>query len=164
MRSTTTTRLKMLFLDLGTRYRHVREGRNTQADFFFLGGGGGEGGKRETFLGKECFPAKSVAPFLLCVPNHQRWYAKMEAQSECVTDFCTFGAQICDAQPVLIDKISASELSWKFVKSALLVGYVCVSFPLFIWRQRREFFPSRIAHTFFPPEVFAKKELQPILW
>ena len=35
--------------------------------------------------------------------------------------FCMFGADLY-AQSVLVDKISASELSRKFIKSALLVG------------------------------------------
>ena len=35
--------------------------------------------------------------------------------------FCTFGADSC-AQSVLINKLSASELSRKFIKGALLVG------------------------------------------
>ena len=35
---------------------------------------------------------------------------------------CTFGADL-HAQSVLIDRISASEFSRKFIKSALLVGY-----------------------------------------
>ena len=38
------------------------------------------------------------------------------------TRFCTFGTNL-HAQSVLINKISASELSRKFIKSALLVGY-----------------------------------------
>ncbi len=37
------------------------------------------------------------------------------------TRFCTFGADLC-AQSVLINKNSSSELSRKFIKSALLVG------------------------------------------
>ena len=36
--------------------------------------------------------------------------------------FCTFGSDL-HAQSVLIDEISASELSRKFIKSELLVGY-----------------------------------------
>ncbi len=39
----------------------------------------------------------------------------------CIYVFCTFGADLY-AQSVLINKISASELSRKFMKSALLVG------------------------------------------
>ncbi len=42
--------------------------------------------------------------------------------------FCTFGINLC-AQAVLINKISASEISSKFIKSALLVG--CLFFFLF---------------------------------
>ncbi len=38
------------------------------------------------------------------------------------THFCTFGTDVY-AQSVLINKISALELSRKFTKSALLVGY-----------------------------------------
>ncbi len=34
---------------------------------------------------------------------------------------CTFGVDLY-AQSVLINKFSASKLSWKFIKSALLVG------------------------------------------
>ncbi len=48
----------------------------------------------------------------------------MEAQSECLHVaymFLTFGADL-HAQSVLINKISASELRQKFIKSALLVG------------------------------------------
>ncbi len=65
------------------------------------------------------------------VPNHQRWCAKMEAQSEhiCIayTCFCTFPTDLY-AQSVIINKISASELSRKFIKSALLVGHLlCLS-------------------------------------
>ncbi len=48
----------------------------------------------------------------------------MEAQLEYAshTHFCTFGTDLY-AQSVLIDKISASEFSRKFItKSALLVG------------------------------------------
>ncbi len=37
------------------------------------------------------------------------------------TRFCTFGADL-HAQSVLINKISASEISRKFINSALLVG------------------------------------------
>ena len=48
-------------------------------------------------------------------PNHQRWYAKMEAQSEHVhiayRFFCTSGGDL-HAQSVLVNKISASELRW----------------------------------------------------
>ena len=50
---------------------------------------------------------------------------KMEAQLEYIhnayTFFCTFGADLY-AQSVFINKISALELSWKFIKGALMVG------------------------------------------
>ncbi len=58
-------------------------------------------------------------------PNHQRWHAKWELSRNAYTlhtRFCTFRADLL-AQSVLISKISASELSRKFVKSALLVGH-----------------------------------------
>ena len=61
-------------------------------------------------------------------PNHQRWHAKWKlSRSEYAhvahTFFCTLGADLY-AQSVLINKISASELSRKLIKSALLVGRV----------------------------------------
>ncbi len=60
-------------------------------------------------------------------PNHQRWYAKWKLSWNLHTlhahFFCTFGANLY-AQSVLIDKISASELSLKFIMGALLVGQV----------------------------------------
>ena len=43
--------------------------------------------------------------------------------ANCLQVFCTFGTNLC-AQSVQINKISASELSRKFIKTALLVGYV----------------------------------------
>ncbi len=47
----------------------------------------------------------------------------MEAQpSALCTPFCTFGADF-HAQSVLSDKISAPELSRKFIKGPLLVGF-----------------------------------------
>ncbi len=54
----------------------------------------------------------------------------MEAQSEyahvaCNVFFCTFSADL-HAQSVLIDKISASELSLNFIKSCAL-GWVCTA-------------------------------------
>ncbi len=65
-------------------------------------------------------------PVRTCTPNHllQR-YARMEAQSEYACIACTLScASGTDlrARPVLVDKISASELSRKCVKSELLVG------------------------------------------
>ncbi len=50
---------------------------------------------------------------------------KVQVEYTCIytlhTHFCTFGADLY-AQSVLINKISESELSRKFIKSALLVG------------------------------------------
>ncbi len=43
--------------------------------------------------------------------------------TRCKHVFARFGSDVC-AQSVLIDKISASEPSWKFINSALLVGRV----------------------------------------
>ena len=58
-------------------------------------------------------------------PNHQRWHAEWKLSRNMYytlrTRFHTFGADL-HAQSVLINKISASELSRKFAKSALLVG------------------------------------------
>ncbi len=58
--------------------------------------------------------------------NHQRWYAEWKLSWNMYTShtrLCTFGADSY-AQWVLINKISASEFSRKFIKCALLVGYV----------------------------------------
>ncbi len=59
----------------------------------------------------------------LKVPNHQRmqkWKLSWNIY-RLHTHFCTFGTDL-HAQPVLVNEISASELRWKFIKSALLVG------------------------------------------
>ena len=42
-------------------------------------------------------------------------------RTRCMHVFCTFGVDLY-AQSVLVNKVSASELSQKFIKSALLVG------------------------------------------
>ena len=47
----------------------------------------------------------------------------MEAQLEYAHIACTF-SHAWRAQSVLSDNISASELSWKFIKSVLLVGFI----------------------------------------
>ncbi len=63
---------------------------------------------------------------LLRAPNHHRWYAKCKLSRNAYTlcsCFCTFGTDLC-ARSVLINKISASELRRKFIKSALLVGRI----------------------------------------
>ncbi len=62
-------------------------------------------------------------------PNHQRWYAKMEAQSEHVhvAYIHVFFARLAPdlyTQSVLVKKVSASELSPKFINRVLLVGMV----------------------------------------
>ncbi len=72
-------------------------------------------------LGKEKKNSRGFFFVLLSwFPNHQRWHAKMEAQSEHAhvahtLFFCTSGADL-HAQSVLINKISSSELSRKFIK------------------------------------------------
>ena len=70
-------------------------------------------------------------------PNQQWWHAKWKFSRNMYTlrtRFCTFGADL-RAQSVLINKISASEISRKFVKGALLVGRVrskrCILFRHF---------------------------------
>ncbi len=76
-----------------------------------------------------CCSSLLLLPFIdageredLHYPTTKQWHAKMEAQSEFVrTRYRTFGADLY-AQSVLINKISGSELSRKFTKSALLVG------------------------------------------
>ena len=58
------------------------------------------------------------------IPNHQGWHAKRKLTwNKCTTHtyFRTFRADLY-AQSVLINMISAAELSRKFIKSALLVG------------------------------------------
>ena len=60
-----------------------------------------------------------------CVPNHQQWCAKRKAQSEYVHIAYTLLARLaltCMLQSVLSKEISASELTRKFIRSALLVG------------------------------------------
>ncbi len=66
-----------------------------------------------------CLTVGNISREKKSLPNHQRWHAKWNMH----TCICTFGADLY-AQSVLINKISASELSWKFIKVALLVGYV----------------------------------------
>ena len=56
--------------------------------------------------------------------KYPRLYAKWKLSwNICTlhTGFCTFGTNLY-APLVLTNKVSASELSWKFIKSALLVG------------------------------------------
>ena len=59
-------------------------------------------------------------------PNHQRWYAKWKLRWNAYashTRFCTFGADL-HAQSVPINEISASDLSRKFIATALLAGHI----------------------------------------
>ncbi len=88
--------------------------------------------RASTVPAEPCFPPTHPVPFFLSstfkkrkhVPNHQRWYAKWKLSRNMYTcalcTFCTFGADLY-AQSVITKKIS--ELSRKFIKSALLVGY-----------------------------------------
>ncbi len=67
--------------------------------------------------------------------------------THCIHVFCTFGADLYP-QSVLIDKMSASELSRKFVKSALLVGIleICCLYG-----------KERCSKNFQPPPPFFKE-------
>ena len=86
-------------------------------------------------------------------PNHhQRWYAKWKISWIIYmlhTHFCTFDANSY-APSVLINKISASELSRMFIKSALLVGQVNCNFAKIAVITNHEF-PYR-KHLFFERE------------
>ncbi len=66
-----------------------------------------------------------LAAFFLAYPTTnggvQKWKLSWNMY-KLHTRFCTLGADL-HAQSVLIDKISASQLSRKFIKSALLVGH-----------------------------------------
>ena len=80
--------------------------------------GGGDGEKAAPY------PSSGISNFFI-MPNHQLWYAKWRLScNTCAshTRFCTFDADL-RARSVLIGKISAPELSQKFIKRALLVGY-----------------------------------------
>ncbi len=61
--------------------------------------------------------------------------------AHCVSIFCTFGANFY-AQSVLISKISASEISRKFIKSAI-VGWVGLTVPVSV--QLFSAFPARVS-------------------
>ncbi len=79
---------------------------------------------------KKNFFILSLSLSLISLPNHQQWYAKWKLIRNIYTlhtRFCTFGADLY-AQTVLINKIFAFELSWKFIKSTLLVGYLPSAF------------------------------------
>ncbi len=73
------------------------------------------------------------------VPDQERWHAKkkMEAQSEHVhvahNVFRTTGARFVCSVGDYQQKISASELRRKLVKSALLVGWLCIQVPRYFF-------------------------------
>ncbi len=112
---------------------------------------------------------EEVVGFVIMAPNHQRWYAKMEALSEYVSIAYTFFARlapICIHSRCLINKISASELSRKFIKSALLVGQACVpykfkTYPTNTHHMRPnmgDMFCHRRHHEFGPYVLFVGRE------
>ncbi len=73
-------------------------------------------------------------------PNHQRWYAKgssVETYTHCIHVYARLVLILC-AHSVLINKISASKLRRKFIKSALLVGQPTNVFFLFWGGGERE--------------------------
>ena len=80
-------------------------------------------------LSRAVFSLANVHSGLICMttyyyPNQQRWYAEWKLSRSTYmlsTRFRTFRTNL-HAQSVLINKISASELTRKFIKSALLVG------------------------------------------
>ncbi len=92
--------------------------------------GGKEEGRKEEGM-KEGRKEGRILPCLVerasfSFPNHQPWHAKIEAQLEYAHVLYTFFARLCAdmyASSVLINKTSESELSRKFVNSALSVGF-----------------------------------------
>ncbi len=71
-----------------------------------------------------CVGRVPVCHHIPYIYNHQRWYAKWKLSWNMYTlhiHFCTFGADLY-AQLVLINKISTSELTQKFIRSVFLVG------------------------------------------
>ncbi len=76
-----------------------------------------EGGKKAFSIGWKAGGTKNVGR----IPNQQWWYAKWKLGWNAHT-LHTFDANLY-AQSALSKKISASELTWKFIKSVLLVGY-----------------------------------------
>ena len=114
------------------------------------GGGGGEGAKIGLLLHPICAPPppQLLSPrhkirscrHLELTPNHQRWYAKWKLSWNTYilrTHFHTFCTDLY-AQLVLISKISASELSRKFIKSALLVGLLHCQYTVQRRRRRKK--------------------------
>ena len=78
--------------------------------------------------------------------------------------FCMFGADLL-AQLALINKISAAELSGKFIKSASLVGPVPYSTRSTVYVLR--LFPPKLERpflslpSFLPPSLLSRPECQP---
>ena len=66
--------------------------------------------------------ATIAAAAAAAMPNHQRWYAKWKLGWNICSIRIARLALICKLSRWLVSKISASELSRKFIKSALLVG------------------------------------------
>ena len=98
---------------------HVPQGKKRETYFFWSGGGWTD----------EWVALKHLTGFQHRLPNRQRWYAKWKLSWNIYTlhsRFSTFGADL-HAQSVIIDKISASELSQKFIK-VIIVGWVKSSF------------------------------------
>ena len=62
------------------------------------------------------------------MPNGSSVEIRMYVRTHCIHVSCTFGTNLY-AQSMLINKISASELSQKFIKSALLVGQAAPNLP-----------------------------------
>ncbi len=73
-------------------------------------------------------PSLERAPTNSLLPNQQRWYVKMEAQLEYMVyiayTFLHFWRRFVRSVIAYYKKNSATKLSRKFIKSALLVGYV----------------------------------------
>ncbi len=82
--------------------------------------------KRWILLDKCFFGVLATSLFYKHTQPHATWDAKWKLSWNVYTlraHYCTFGADL-HAQSVIINKISASELSRKLIKSALLVGHV----------------------------------------
>ncbi len=78
-------------------------------------------GEKKTQTNNHCIP-----PLVVC----KLWKPSWDMYT-LRTRFCTFGGYLY-AQSVLIDKIPASELIWKYINSALLVGKLLGQRKLYI--------------------------------
>ena len=88
---------------------------------FFEGRGGGADWKKKI----NDFPCGGGGNVL---PNHQRLVATLEVgicSTHCICTFFARWAPICMLSRCLVTQFAHSELSRKFIKSALLVGYEC---------------------------------------